>query len=179
MSTSSLKRLDAPTPDGTFIAHYSVTGLAQLDFPRSTGNPPPHIKKSGNKTRRQSDDAPKNSKIDAWHRRTMAALKQILAGRAPRALPPLDVSNGTEFQRRVWVELKKIKPGRTLSYGEIAGSIGRPKAVRAVGGACGANPIPVLIPCHRVLAASRKIGGFSGGIGWKKTLLARENVTVS
>ena len=75
--------------------------------------------------------------------------------------------------------MKKIKPGNTLSYGEIARSIGKPKAVRAVGGACGANPIPVLIPCHRVLAANRKIGGFSGGLEWKKALLAREGVRVA
>ena len=66
--------------------------------------------------------------------------------------------------------------GQTFSYGEVAKAIGRPKAVRAVGGACGANPIPVLIPCHRVLAAGGKIGGFSGGLDWKRTLLARENI---
>ncbi len=75
--------------------------------------------------------------------------------------------------------MKKIKPGNTRSYGEIARSIGKPKAVRAVGGACGANPIPVFIPCYRVLAANRKIGGFSGGLEWKKTLLTREGVTVA
>lgn len=75
--------------------------------------------------------------------------------------------------------MKKIKPGNTRSYGEIARSIGKPKAVRAVGGACGANPIPVLIPCHRVLAANRKIGGFSGVLEWKKTLLSREGVNLA
>lgn len=75
--------------------------------------------------------------------------------------------------------MKKIKPGNTRSYGEIARSIGKPKAVRAVGGACGANPIPVLIPCHRVLAANRKIGGFSGGLEWKEKLLTREGVNLA
>lgn len=72
----------------------------------------------------------------------------------------------------------KIRAGRTQSYGEIAAEIGRPNAVRAVGGACGANPWPVLIPCHRVLAANRKLGGFSGGLDWKIKLLAREGVAV-
>jgi len=67
-----------------------------------------------------------------------------------------------------------IPPGQTRSYGEIARAIGNPKAVRAVGGACGANPIPVLVPCHRVLAAHRKIGGFSSGLDWKRQLLAIE-----
>lgn len=73
----------------------------------------------------------------------------------------------------------RIPPAQTRSYGEIARTIGKPKAVRAVGSACGANPIPVLVPCHRVLAANRKIGGFSGGLAWKRTLLAREGVRLS
>ena len=66
--------------------------------------------------------------------------------------------------------------GRTASYGDLARDIGRPKAFRAVGGACGANPIPVLIPCHRALAANGRLGGFSGGLEWKRTLLAAEGV---
>jgi O-6-methylguanine DNA methyltransferase len=94
-------------------------------------------------------------------------------------LPPLDVSVGTAFQQRVWSALRKIGCGQTQSYGEIAQAIGKPKAVRAVGGACGANPIPVLVPCHRVLAANRKLGGFSGGLNWKRTLLAREGVVLA
>ena len=73
----------------------------------------------------------------------------------------------------------KLGPGETKSYGEIAEAIGKPKAVRAVGGACGANPIPVLVPCHRVLAANRKIGGFSGGLEWKRRLLEREGVKIA
>ncbi len=88
----------------------------------------------------------------------------------------MDLSCGTEFQQRVWAALRKIKRGETQSYGEIAKSIGAPKAVRAVGGACGANPIPLLVPCHRMLAANQKIGGFSGGLEWKRTLLAREGI---
>jgi O-6-methylguanine DNA methyltransferase len=94
-------------------------------------------------------------------------------------LPPLDVSSGTVFQQRVWSALRKIRCGQTRSYGDIARVIGKPKAVRAVGGACGANPIPVFVPCHRVLAANRKLGGFSGGLNWKRTLLAREGVAVA
>jgi len=74
--------------------------------------------------------------------------------------------------------MQRIPAGHTRSYGELAADIGKPKAVRAVGGACGANPIPLLVPCHRVLAAGGKIGGFSGGLDWKRKLLAREEVTV-
>ncbi len=108
--------------------------------------------------------------------RRAAGLKSSLAGRKPKNLPPLDLSGGTEFQKRVWNALRKISTGRTKSYGEIAQAIGKPKAVRAVGGACGANPVPVFVPCHRVLAANKKLGGFSGGLDWKRSLLAREGV---
>ena len=117
--------------------------------------------------------------VCAWHYLTSTAVEKILGGQTPTELPPLDLSCGTEFQLSVWKSLLKIKPGRTQSYGEIAKSIGKPKAVRAVGGACGANPIPLLVPCHRVLAANRKIGGFSGGLGWKEKLLLREGVSVA
>jgi O-6-methylguanine DNA methyltransferase len=86
------------------------------------------------------------------------------------------LSNGTTFRRNVWNTLRKIACGQTKSYGEIARAVGKPKAVRAVGGACGANPIPVLIPCHRVVAANKKLGGFSGGLNWKRDLLAREGI---
>jgi O-6-methylguanine DNA methyltransferase len=102
-------------------------------------------------------------------------LKNVLTGREPKNLPPFDLA-GTEFQKRVWNALRTIQRGRTKSYGEIARQIGKPKAVRAIGGACSANPIPIFVPCHRVLAANGKPGGFSGGLNWKRKLLAREGV---
>ena len=89
----------------------------------------------------------------------------------------MDLSAGSIFQQTVWRALEKIPTGQTRSYGEIARKIGNPKGVRAVGGACGANPIPVLVPCHRVLAANGKLGGFSSGLDWKRRLLAREGLT--
>jgi len=163
--------LPVPTRDGKFIARYSEKGLAGLEFPSAVG------------LARRADRTPQRgiptSSIRRWHRATAAALKRALAGRAPGVLPPLDVSVGTAFQQRVWSALRKIGCGQTQSYGEIAQAIGKPKAVRAVGGACGANPIPVLVPCHRVLAANRKLGGFSGGLNWKRTLLAREGVVLA
>jgi O-6-methylguanine DNA methyltransferase len=108
---------------------------------------------------------------------TEVALKKILAGHEPKEFPPLDLG-GTEFQKSVWNALRKIALGKTKSYGEIATAIGRPKAVRAVGGACGANPVPILVPCHRVLAANNKLGGFSGGLDWKRGLLKREGINL-
>lgn len=81
---------------------------------------------------------------------------------------------GTDFQCSVWTELQKIPYGKTCSYRDIATAIGNKNACRAVGGANGANPIPVLIPCHRVIAADGKIGGYSGGLDIKNRLLEIE-----
>lgn len=159
-----LTEISIPTADGNFTAHYSEKGLARLDFPTK-------------RSARVLSENPKTSvQILRWHRATADALKNLLAGRAAKNLPPLDWSGTTEFQQSVWQEMLKIPAGKTRSYGEIAERIGRPKAVRAVGGACGANPIPVLVPCHRILAANKKIGGFSGGLEWKRSLLTREGI---
>ncbi|MFH1134531.1 MAG: methylated-DNA--[protein]-cysteine S-methyltransferase [Pseudomonadota bacterium] len=81
---------------------------------------------------------------------------------------------GTDFQIEVWRALSAIPYGRTLTYGEIAGSLGRPRAARAVGQACGANPIPVVAPCHRVLRSEGALGGYGSGLHWKEWLLAHE-----
>jgi len=81
---------------------------------------------------------------------------------------------GTEFQLRVLEELRKIPYGKTCSYSEIAERIGRPRAVRAVGAANGRNPIPIVIPCHRVIGASGDLTGFGGGLAAKEALLRLE-----
>ena len=159
-------RLVIPTADGDFAAHYSDHGLAKLDFPDA--------KKGG--VRAEESASPE---IARWHRLTVKALTNALAGRPPGELPPLDLSAGTDFQRRVWNSLRRIAAGRTRSYGEVAVDVGSPRATRAVGGACGANPIPVFVPCHRVLAAHQGLGGFTSGLEWKRKLLAREGVSVS
>jgi O-6-methylguanine DNA methyltransferase len=161
MKAKPIASLTIRTNVGTFVAHYSGQGLAALQFPSG------RAARTGATTTIGSD-------IRSWHALTTRAVKAIIAGRTPAELPPLDVSSGTEFQQRVWEELLWIPCGETRSYGEVAKNIRKPKAVRAVGGACGANPIPLLIPCHRVLAANHKIGGFSGGLDWKKRLLQIE-----
>ena len=84
---------------------------------------------------------------------------------------------GTAFQQLVWNELKRIRPGAVLSYGEVARRIGRPQAARAVGAACGANPLPIIIPCHRVVGSGGRLGGFGGGLDLKKRLLRAEGWT--
>jgi O-6-methylguanine DNA methyltransferase len=159
MKTNSLPALSVATADGTFTARYSARGLAGLDFP--TGRSPAAAKAVP-------------AQVRHWHQATCAALNAALAGQPPKTLPPLDLSAGTVFQRRVWNQLRKLKPGQTSSYGELARRVGQAGAARAIGGACGANPIPVLVPCHRVLAANGSLGGFSGGLNWKRLLLERE-----
>lgn len=86
---------------------------------------------------------------------------------------PLDV-RGTDFQQRVWRVLQDIPPGETLSYSELAQRIGAPKAVRAVAGACAANALAVVIPCHRALRNDGALSGYRWGVERKRTLLERE-----
>ncbi len=81
---------------------------------------------------------------------------------------------GTEFQQTVWAALRRIPYGETLSYGELARRIGRPHASRAVGLANGANPLPIVVPCHRVIGADGSLTGFGGGLDIKRRLLALE-----
>ncbi|MDA8121301.1 MAG: methylated-DNA--[protein]-cysteine S-methyltransferase [Deltaproteobacteria bacterium] len=88
---------------------------------------------------------------------------------------PLDI-RGTDFQRRVWEELRRIPAGRTASYAEVARRIGKPGSARAVGRACASNPLPLAIPCHRVVRSDGDPGGYGCGIGRKRALLEREAV---
>jgi methylated-DNA-[protein]-cysteine S-methyltransferase len=85
------------------------------------------------------------------------------------------ILEGTDFQKRVWAALRKIPYGETISYKELAERIGSPKAVRAVGAANGANPIPIIIPCHRVIGNDGSLTGFGGGLPLKKQLLELES----
>ncbi len=153
------------TPDGVFIVTFSEHGLTRLEFPAA--------ERTCAKQRATLNLPPKTGR---WHARTARAVVDILAGRTPTTLPPLDFSSGTDFQKGVWAAIRQIGLGKTQTYGQIAASIGQPLAVRAVGGACGANPVPVLVPCHRVLPKSGGLGGFSCGSEWKHRLLAREGI---
>jgi len=83
-------------------------------------------------------------------------------------------TNGTPFQRTVWGALRRIPSGRTMSYGALAAAIGKPKAMRAVGLANGANPIAIVVPCHRLIGANASLTGYGGGLHRKRWLLAHE-----
>jgi len=100
-------------------------------------------------------------------------LRAYFAGQLRRFDLPLDM-RGTDFQLCVWRELEKIPYGETRSYSQIAAAINAPQAVRAVGAANGANPIPIIVPCHRVIGSSGKLVGYGGGLPLKKRLLVLE-----
>jgi methylated-DNA-[protein]-cysteine S-methyltransferase len=100
-------------------------------------------------------------------------LREYFAGKRTDFDLPL-APEGTSFQRDVWNKLQEIPYGETISYGELAKRVGNPKASRAVGAANGQNPIPIVIPCHRVIGANGKLTGFGGGLPTKEALLSLE-----
>lgn len=112
----------------------------------------------------------------SWRKTTFSGEEKLL-----HALTSLDASalpyyaHGSDFQRCVWQALEKIPHGETRTYSDIAVAIGKPKAYRAVANACGANPIPLLIPCHRVIRQDGSLGGYNLGIELKKKLLKLES----
>ncbi len=94
------------------------------------------------------------------------------------SLDEVDVElHGTAFQQRVWMALRSVKAGSTLSYAELAGRVGAPAAVRAVGAANGANPVAVVLPCHRIIGSNGSLTGYGGGLDRKRWLLDHEGVT--
>jgi methylated-DNA-[protein]-cysteine S-methyltransferase len=110
---------------------------------------------------------------DAAFASTRAQLSEYFAGGRSEFDLPL-AAEGTAFQRKVWTALCTIPYGETLSYGELARRIGQPTAARAVGLANGSNPLPIVVPCHRVIGADGSLTGFGGGIERKRWLLAHE-----
>ena len=112
-------------------------------------------------------------------RQAVTYVQALLAGRAPGKPPALDqavFADATEFRRAIWKALQKLPRGRVATYAELARQAGHPGAARAAGGACGANPLPLFVPCHRAVAANGGLGGFSAGLAWKVWLLAGEGV---
>lgn len=104
----------------------------------------------------------------------MERLRSYFGGQMVTFADHIDFSGATPFQREVWETTRLIPYGETRSYHWVAEQIGKPKAMRAVGQALGKNPLPVVVPCHRVLASDGKLGGFSGGVEVKRQLLSLE-----
>ena len=110
-------------------------------------------------------------------RRAADFARALVEGRAPGRCPALDeaaLGGATEFRRAVWTVLREMPRGGALTYLELARRAGHPRAARAAGSACGANPLPLFIPCHRAVAARGGWGGFSAGVAWKRLLLSGE-----
>jgi O-6-methylguanine DNA methyltransferase len=155
-----------PTPLGRWRAVFTDTGLRQLSLPGSRGG----------------GTAPALPRLDsregAWGRKLAATLRARLEGK-PSDLPWefFDLRERPPFFIRVWKAMYAIPFGEVRTYGQIAAAAGRESAVRAAGQACGANPIVLFIPCHRVVAANGP-GGFGSGLEWKAKLLALEGVAL-
>ena len=109
------------------------------------------------------------------NRDAVAQLSEYFSGSRRQFDLPLDL-RGTAFQLAVWEKLLGVPYGETISYGELALEIGKPTAARAVGAAVGANPIPIIVPCHRVIGKTGELVGFGGGLDLKRRLLALEGV---
>ena len=113
-------------------------------------------------------------KADAILKDAREQVVRFLAGRTRRLTIPIDLTNASPYQRRVWRAARQIRYGRARSYQWVAARVGGKQHARAVGLALGANPVPLIVPCHRVVAHDGSLGGFSGGLGMKKRLLALE-----
>jgi len=155
-----------PSPIGPLFAAFGGRGVVRLEFGRGVSEAA--FRRSLPAARRV------DGRTDPAARELRGEIERYFGGGLGRFTARLDLRRGTPFQRRVWAALGRIPLGKTLSYGELARRVGAPGAARAVGQAVGANPLPILIPCHRVIAASGKLGGFSAGVEIKRWLLGHE-----
>jgi len=155
--TSSV--MDSPVGELTIVA--SNAGLRAVLWPRERDG-------------RVTFEEPVESGEHPVIARTVQQLNEYLQGERQTFDLPLDLV-GTDFQKDVWAGLAKIPFGETQSYGELADSLNKPGAARAVGAATGRNPISIVVPCHRLVGASGKLTGFAGGIDSKQWLLTHES----
>ncbi len=160
---------DFESPMGTLWAAQSQNGLIRLNLPCSEQK---FLKELSAQITEEPEYRP--SKLDTlsiW-------LAEYFNGKNNEYTEPFDL-RGTEFQKKVWRAIHQIPYGKLSSYGELAKSINKPKAARAVGNAVGQNPIPIIIPCHRVVWNNGGIGGFGGGLDCKRFLLNVESILPS
>ena len=165
MDTVLYRRMDSPL--GPILVAAAATGLRRIGFEQ--GNPAPECPPAW-----QALSAGNEGTEAGWALR--AAVRQIeeyFSGTRHAFDLPLD-AEGNPFQQRVWRELCRIPYGETWSYGELAGRIGRPGAARAVGSANARNPLPIVVPCHRVIGANGQLTGYYGGLHLKAFLLELE-----
>ncbi|MGH2927193.1 MAG: methylated-DNA--[protein]-cysteine S-methyltransferase [Solirubrobacteraceae bacterium] len=150
-------RLSIETPIGRLVLVGDEAALTHVQLPGTTA-------------RRSTPGA-----VPAPLRTAAVQLEEYFSGKRRAFALPL-APHGTAFQLSVWKNLAEIPYGETITYGELARRVGRPSAPRAVGQANGANPLPIVYPCHRVVAAGGRLGGYGGGLETKRRLLALEGV---
>lgn len=171
------------SPIGVLTLHAGPAGLRAILLPE-TRHPPrlddDPAPSSGSRTassdRRTASSAPRTLAAALDH--AARELDEYFAGRRRAFTVPLD-PGGTPFQRAVWAALARIPFAATLSYGQLAAAIGRPSASRAVGAANGKNPLPIIVPCHRVIGHDGSLTGFGGGLPTKRWLLEHEAAIVA
>ena len=146
------------SPIGRLLLAGEADGLTLISFPSGS---------------RRQQPAAAWQRDDAVFAAAITQLAEYFAGTRKAFSLPLRPA-GTAFQLGVWAALREIPFGATLSYGELARRIGQPAAARAVGAANGANPLPIVVPCHRVIGADHSLTGFGGGLETKRFLLAHE-----
>ena len=147
-----------PSPIGTLLLVGDSTGLLHIDLPEARRP----IARSADWRRDEAAFADARAQFDAYFAGTRQEFDLPLSPR------------GTDFQRRVWSALRAIGYGETISYAELARRVGNPRASRAVGLANGANPLSIVVPCHRVIGANGSLTGYGGGLAAKQWLLALE-----
>ncbi len=157
------------TPIGPVFVAISNSGLFDVAF--GVTNQVRYVARLGTRVERALPDQRAVSGV-------LEQLDSYFSGSITRFSLPIDLRVSTEFTYRVLRNASRIPFGQTMSYGEIAKLIDSPRASRAVGGALGRNPVPIVIPCHRVIAGNGRIGGFTGGLAIKKALLTLEGHSV-
>jgi AraC family transcriptional regulator of adaptative response/methylated-DNA-[protein]-cysteine methyltransferase len=155
------------SPLGTVLVAATDRGICNVSLRESDEGAKESLRARFAKAKIEQDDAALKPALDL-------VLAKIEGHKLDDALP-LDLQ-GTDFQREVWNQLLAIPAGKTRTYLDVAQAINRPKATRAVAQACGANPVAVVVPCHRVVMSDGSIGGYSGLPGVKRALLAAEGV---
>jgi methylated-DNA-[protein]-cysteine S-methyltransferase len=158
-------------PFGLLFAEVTRKGLRRLDFMGGLREPPVRRAK---KQPIEPSNEPLLPEEQAIAVALEMQLREYFAGERRAFDIPLDLGGGSEFRRRVWEVVERIPYGETMSYAEVAAEAGNPSAYRAAGSACGANPIVILIPCHRVVGSDKRLHGFGGGLDTKAWLLQHE-----
>lgn len=156
ISTQFMREMNSPIGKLTLVAEEQ--GITRIEFESST---------------RVAKDSPSNEHLDQCE----LQLREYFNGTRTEFDVKLS-PKGTEFQLEVWNQLLDVGFGETTSYGDIARRIDRPKAMRAVGAANVANPIPIIVPCHRIIGSNRTLTGYAGGLAIKRWLLEHEGIKI-